>query len=144
MGSRGAMNKNGGFNTPLEFHAVGKVEYYLDGRKMSVKILEFTKSTSRKLPESSNTSDAYVLMDENNKPKQLRVYQNRIASFDVDFGHAHHYGLKDGLYHVHRISYANINGKETMVRSRDSPKLSPDELKRWGSLINKLMRLRND
>ena len=144
MGSRGAMNKNGGFNTPLEFHAVGKVEYYLDGRKMSVKILAFNKSTSRKLPESSNTSDAYVSLDKNGKPKQLRVYDHRIAQFDVDFGHAHHYGLHDGQYHVHRISYQMIDGEEKMVRSEDSPKLNPNEWKRWGSLINKLTRLRNE
>ena len=141
MGSRGAMNVNGGFNTPLEFRKIGTIEYELDGKKMSVKILTFTKSTSRKLPESSNTSDAYVSLDKNGKPKQLRVYERRIASFDVDFDQSHHYGLKDWQYHVHRIAYVN----ELLTRSIDGrDQLTPKEWKRWEPLISKLSRLRNE
>lgn len=132
MGSRGSFRPEGGFSTPFEFESIGAI--------MGVKILRFKNSSSQKLPEYSNTSDAYIVLDKYGRPKQLRVYENRRPKFDIDFWHSHHYGLTDDEYHVHE--HLLIDGH--YVRQLGSRALNQEEYVKWGQIIKELARLRNE
>ena len=106
---------------------------------MGVKVLQFKNPKERKLPEFSNTSDAYILLDRFGKPKQLRIYEDRRPKFDVDFDHSHHHGLSVGQYHIHD----HTPGNKGFSRSLTSRPLTSQEWKKWGKLIEELARLRN-
>lgn len=122
MGSRGAFLRQGGFSKPLEYQEIGKIE--------GVKVLRYTLAKSQKLPERSNTADAYIAYDQFGQPKQLCIFEKRIPVMDIDFGHSHHHGLSKDDFHVHE----HANGE----RSKVSRALTSAEQARWGKIIEKI------
>ena len=134
MGSRGAFRPEGGFNAPFEFECIGTIH--------GVKILRYRNGVYQKLPEYSNTSSAYVGIDKEGLVKSLRVFDARRPSFDVDFGHSHHHGLKEGEYHVH--DFIDVPGKAHRERQHVSRPITKEELATWGAVINEILRRRNE
>ena len=86
------------------------------------------------LPSLSSTSVAYAKRsDLNGEIEQLRIYENRKAVIDFDWGHKH--GLfNKGIVHVHVVnSNGNFHEDANSVRF-----MTDAEIVKYGELINKL------
>lgn len=109
---------SGGFK---EYH------YETAGTIDGVKVLHF-KDGNQKLPEFSNTSDKYLGTNSKGKIIQLRIYDDRHAAIDFDWGHSHN---GSGINHVHVHKW--VNG----VRQHDPSPITAEQIKKYGSLIKK-------
>ena len=118
MGGRGDYLSSGGFK---EYHY--ETADIIDG----VKVLHF-KDGNQKLPEFSNTSDKYLGTNSNGKIIQLRIYYDRHAAIDFDWGHSHD---GSGINHVHVHEW--VNG----VRQLNPKPMMEAQIKKYGSLIRK-------
>ncbi|MBQ7814332.1 MAG: hypothetical protein IJ387_07585 [Thermoguttaceae bacterium] len=126
MGSRGAFLPQGVVSEPLKYQEIGKIE--------GVKVLRDPTAQKQSLPQRANTSSAYVGVDSRGNVKQLRVFEKRLPSIDIDFGHSHHHGLSKDDFHVHEYP----NGE----RSNVSRTLTSAEWLRWRPVIAEILRRR--
>ena len=126
MGSRGAFLPQGGFSEPLKYQEIGQIE--------DVKVLRDPTKSQQSLPERANTSSAYVGVDSRGNVKQLRVFEKRLPSIDIDFGYSHRRGLAKEDFHVHEYS----NGERSAV----SRALTSAEWSRWRPVIAEILRRR--
>lgn len=118
MGCRGDYLASGGF---VEYH------YETTGIIDGVKIIHY-KDGNPKLPEFSNTSNKYLGRNTKGRIIQLRVYENRYAALDFDWGHSHE---GSGINHVHIHEW--VNG----VRQRNPKPMTIEQIKKYGELLRK-------
>ena len=104
MGNGQHLIKNGGFSS---YYYVSRGEISFDGLTAKVITWYNTKDNHEGLPRFSNTSKLYVKLDRYGNIVQLRVFKNRKATIDFDWGHKHGNHPK-GTVHVHIL---NQNGK---------------------------------
>jgi len=95
------------------------------------------------LPIYSNTSEVYFKRNDlgQHDIEQARVYHDRKAALDFDWGHAHGSHEK-GVVHVQEWHY---NKKGEWVRKKGERGLSNEEIDRYGELLklaNPNVRLR--
>ena len=98
MGGRGAYLSTNGFQdgkTLNEYYNYNNLE--IDG----IKVLKYYGHDYAKLPEFSNTSSAYISINNRNEMVRLRLYKNHFPYADIDLKHEHHWQLKKGSVHVH-------------------------------------------
>jgi len=132
MGGVSAYLDTGGFSEYL-YHQVGDV---ISANGVSGKVLakEGDDRSHEGLPTYSNTSEVYFKLKEyTNIVEQARIYKDRQAVLDFDWGHDHH-EFKEGVVHVHEW-YKNKNGK--WVRSSKARHLNNEEMKKYGDLLKK-------
>lgn len=129
MGNGQEYLETGGF-TNFFYKEVGTVT---DGN-LTAKIIAWfnTKDFHESLPRFSKESRLYMKRDRNGNIIELRVYENRRATYDFDWGHAHK-NLKKGVVHVHHWLY-DSNGK---LLGRQAPLryMNNSEIKEFGKLI---------
>jgi len=87
------------------------------------------------LPIYSNNSEVYFKKSDKGKHyvEQARVYSNRKAALDFDWGHTHGKHQK-GVVHVH---VWHQDGKGHWVRGANPRCMNNDEIARYGNLIKK-------
>lgn len=118
MGGRGDYLASGGF---VDYHY--ETTDIIDG----VKVLHY-KDGNQKLPEFSNTSKMYLGTNAKGEIIQLRIYEDRHASIDFDWGHSHN---KSGKYNVH------VHEWKDGSRLREPKEITAEQIKRYGRLIKK-------
>lgn len=87
------------------------------------------------LPTCSDKSEAYLKRSDegNHEIETLRIYKNRQANVDFDWGHGHQ-GLEKGVVHVHILS----NGEGGFHTSGQSARyMTQAEIEKYGPLIKK-------
>ena len=132
MGLEKYYKKEGGFSQFM-YHQIG--EYFsMNGFNIRVigKIGEVKPHSG--LPTYSNTSYIYVkLSDVDRTPEEIRIFMDRKAVMDIDWGHSHG-GFKIGTAHVHNIT---ISKDGTMTRSSQR-ELTTEEIAKFGSILKYL------
>lgn len=133
MGSFKVYNSKGGFTQYL-YRQVGE-SVSADGvtAKITTRIDDDAFHSS--LPLYSNTSTAYAKCSDkgNHEIEQLRIYSDRKAAIDFDWGHQHGACAK-GVVHVHIVpSNGSLRGNPQKVRYMNN-----EEIAKYGALIKKL------
>lgn len=86
------------------------------------------------LPQYSNTSEAYFKNDDiTHEVEQARIYKNRRASLDLDWGHQHKEFPK-GVVHVHEWRQ---DKKGNWTRTEKVRYMNNNEISRYGELLRK-------
>ncbi|MDY2943017.1 MAG: hypothetical protein SOT07_04890 [Paludibacteraceae bacterium] len=131
MGNGNEYNPSGGFSTYL-YETVGQ-PVTINGYKCKIVQMKTDKGKNgyhAGLPAFANTSDIYVGLGPQNKPRQMRLYVNRKQVVDFDWGHAHQNsdGKKfvKGTVHVQRYFGA---------KGGDARYMSNSEIKKYGAII---------
>ncbi len=120
----------GGDFTEYLYETIGKT-VVINGMKCSIVRLKGDLEFHSSLPFYSKTSDAYVNLGKDGKPKQIRLFKDRKSWKDFDWGHTHK--NKDGsifpkgVVHVQRFQGVN---------SKDARFLTADEIKNFGDIIH--------
>ena len=71
------------------------------GKKVSV-IKAKKENESAKMPRYSDTSDIYIVLDKDNKPKQMAIYNTETHQRAKDFDwNRHNEDYTEGVLHVH-------------------------------------------
>ena len=121
MGNSREYIKSGGFSQYL-YYQVGETITASNGVQGEI-VSEYRdfRQFHSSLPKFSNNSKVYFKLDDEEKTaEQARVYVNRRAALDFDWGHAHRQFL-DGVVHVHEW-HASEDGK---WKRDDEPRLMP-------------------
>ena len=116
MGGRGAFLRKKASERIPEYKSVGIIE--------GIKVLKPVKGQNN-LPAMSNTPGTrYLLMDDNNNFKQLRIYDNsRHLVVDIDYGHSPN---GSDILHIHFWK----GGRSNNVRN-----LTSKDLKKYGRIL---------
>lgn len=126
MGNGQHYLKNGGFSSYF-YVSRGKVSF----DRLTANIITWynTKDNHESLPRFSKTSKLYVKLDKHGNIVQLRVFKDRHAAIDFDWGHKHGNHPK-GVVHVHII---NKNGN---LHAGEPPRyMSNAEMRKYGKFI---------
>lgn len=135
MGDFKSYNPSGGFDQ-YTYHQVGETitaSNGVQGKVINGNSDEKDELFHESLPIFSNTSEVYFKRNDE-KPheiEQARIYKNRKAALDFDWGHGHGEHEK-GVVHVQEW-YCNNKGK--WVRRKKARGLSNEEIERYGELI---------
>jgi len=129
--------ETGGF-TPFLYYQVGDTITAANGVQGKVvdKISDYdTKDYHDSLPIYSNTSEVYFKKSDKggHLVEQARVYIDRKAALDFDWGHAHG-EHSEGVVHVH---VWHQDSKGNWVRSSNPRYMNNSEIARYGNLIKK-------
>lgn len=130
MGGFKKYNPAGGFSEYL-YHADGEP---ITAGGITAKVVTRIDDDAfhSSLPLYSNTGTAYMKRsdEEGHEIEQLRIYQDRKAVLDFDWGHSHGDHMK-GTVHVHVLtSDGNLHSDASAVRY-----MSNEEIAKYGSLI---------
>jgi len=137
MGDFKAYNPTGGFDQYL-YYQIGDTITADNGVQGKV-VDEYTINKNDKfhssLPIFSNNSEVYFKKSDKGEHyvEQARVYSNRRAVLDFDWGHTHG-GLQKGIVHVH---VWHLDEKGHWVRGANPRCMNNDEIARYGDLIKK-------
>lgn len=132
MGGQRAYVNSGGFNEYL-YHQVGET---VTANGVSGKVVEKIGDDRLHsgLPKYSNTSKVYLKTDDRQGiVEQARVYDNRTAALDFDWGHTH-CEYRKGIVHVHEWR-KDKNGK--LIRSGKPRLMNNAEMEKYGDLLKK-------
>jgi hypothetical protein len=136
MGDYISYVKSGGFKEFL-YHDVGDI--ITAGNGVQGKVINgFTDPNDEvfheSLPLYANTSEVYFKKsDKGNHPiEQARIYKDRTAFIDVDWGHTHG-EFKLGTIHVHEW----IKSPDGTFKRKPPRYANNDEIARYGDLIKK-------
>ena len=130
MGNGQHYLKNGGFSN---YFYVSRGEVSFDGFTAKIITWYNTKDNHESLPRYSNTSRMYVKLDKNGNIIQLRIFEDRKATIDFDWGHAHGKHPK-GAVHVHYLNKeGNLHGNADSVRFMNN-----QEIRLYGKFIKYL------
>lgn len=133
MGGLRKYNPEGGFSEYL-YHQVGD-SVTANGITAKVVTKIGDEDFHSALPSFSNTSNAYAKRSDEgeHEVEQLRIYVNRKASIDFDWGHAHGNCVK-GVVHVHIAAESgNFHRHKKQVRY-----MNDEEIAMYGPLIKAL------
>jgi len=129
MGSRGQYSSSNRFAAYFEpqYHKVGEIG--------GVKVLVHNSGANAKLPEYAKTSEAYISKNADGQMTHLRIYKDHRPILEIDLGHPHHHGLKEGEIHVHRYG----KGPDGYPRrSRKSRRLLDSEKQKYGKILKQM------
>lgn len=133
MGNSREYIKSGGFSQYL-YHQVGEAITASNGVQGKI-VTEYkdVKEFHSSLPSFSNTSKVYLKLDDLEKNvEQARVYVNRRAALDFDWGHTHG-SYRKGVVHVHEW-HKTKDGK--WQRDREPRPMTSYEVYRYGEIIH--------
>lgn len=125
--------QTGGF-TEILYQQVGET---ISAGGISAKVIDKNDGpgTHDGLPMYSNTAEVYLkLSDKTNLIEQARIYTDRKACFDFDWGHTHDADHPKGIVHVHEW----FVGKDGQLKRGHKVRLmNNDEMARYGELLKK-------
>ncbi len=132
MGNSREYQKSGGFSQYL-YIQIGETITASNGVQGKIVKEIDNNSDHYSLPTHSNSSEVYLKqVDESGQIEQARVYVNRLARLDFDWGHSHG-KFKEGTVHVQSWRM-NKNGK--WIRDSKSARFMNNcEMKRYGELL---------
>lgn len=134
MGKESLYIRDGGFSE----YTYRTKDVITDGNIMGKLIEPYASEDHQSLPLYSNTSKIYFRKDTNTgKITQMRIYVNRKAAYDIEWGHAHKQ-FQIGDVHVH-VWHKNKKGK-WVGRGKGKYEARPmaeDEKAKYGGLIKK-------
>lgn len=133
MGGHKLYQTGGGFSQYL-YHQVGDT---ISANGISAKVVEKIDkdNATQGLPAFSNTSELYFGKGKKSgEIIQLRLYKNRKAYMDFDWGHPHG-STPAGKVHVHFYE-VNADGKLQKIKGTDRL-MNNAEIKKYGELIKK-------
>lgn len=96
MGSGKNHLGNGKFSTYLYSVIPGTVTEMFGMKFEIIKLNTDPNGTHTSLPMYSSSSDGYLCLGKDGKPKQLRLFKNHHAVLDFDWGHSHYNNPKKG------------------------------------------------
>lgn len=138
MGLSKYYQAEGGFSQYL-FQHVGEV---IEMNGLRIKAVERigTKDHHEGLPIYSDTSDVYLKIKKGSSTREIeqaRVFQNRHAYIDLDWGHQHKKGSKyvKGKVHVHFYEYKDGQYVKNEKKCRF---MNNKEMKLYGPIIRKV------
>lgn len=130
MGKFNEYNKAGGFRTYNYVHRERIIAGDLTGEVLS-KYNEKVSHTG--LPEYSNTAKIYFWRARDGRIIQMRIFVDRKAAFDFDWGHTHG-RFEKGVVHVHAWT---VDDKGRPHRQEPHRTLNSEEIKKYGALLRK-------
>lgn len=133
MGGYKKFKAEGGFSEYL-YHQVGE-SVTANGITAKVITMIGDDSFHSSLPLFSNTSIAYAKRSDegDHEVEQLRIYKDRKASIDFDWGHGHR-NFEKGVVHVHVAPEdGNLHKKSNAVRY-----MTDEEIALYGPIIKLL------
>ena len=133
MGNSREYIKSGGFSQYL-YYQVGETITACNGVQGKI-VTEYkdVKKFHSSLPSFSNSSKIYFKLDDEDKSvEQARVYVDRRAALDFDWGHTHGSYLK-GVVHVHEW-HKTKEGK--WLRDSEPRPMTSYEIYRYGEIIH--------
>lgn len=130
MGKFNEYNKTGGFSTYNYVHRERITAGDLSGEVLS-KYNEKVSHTG--LPEYSNTAKIYFWRARDGRIIQMRIFVDRKAAFDFDWGHTHGQFQK-GVVHVHSWI---LDAKGKPHRQEPHRTMNNDEIRMYGALLRK-------
>lgn len=139
MGDQRMFNPVQGF-TEYRYTLNTKFEpMFINGLKGEV-IQEITSNPNQPqhLPWFANTSDVYFKADKSGEVVQCRVYINRCAIADFDWGHQHTNWRTDGCVFekgVVHIQECVALSDGTLYRSSTARLMTDDEITKYGAMI---------
>lgn len=97
-----------------------------------VKLLEYERNGSNKLPEYSGQTHIYAKPNQEGRVTQMRIYgPDRRTVADIDWSHGHK-GLKNGVVHIHY-------SEDGTLKHREKPRyMNREEIKQYGNIIREL------
>lgn len=131
MGGHKQYQSGGGFSQYL-YHQEGDI---ISANGLSAKVIARIdpKDNNQGLPIYSNTGELYFGKgSESGEIIQLRLYKNRKAYMDFDWGHPH-IGAPEGTVHVHFYEIG-ADGKPKKIKGKYRL-LNNAEMKKYGPLI---------
>ena len=131
MGSRGQ------YSSSNRFAAYFEPQYHKAGEIGGIKVLAHNSGANAKLPEYAKTADAYISINGRGEKEHLRIYEGHRPVLEIDLGHPHHHGLKDGDVHVHTYA-TGADGHPQ--RSKTSRSLTDSEKKKYGKILDQMKR----
>lgn len=132
MGGQNYYKAEGGFTQYL-YHQVGDI---ISANGVSAKVIEKInpRDDSQGLPRYSNTSYMYLAKGgKSGEIIQARIYINRKAYVDIDWGHPHH-GVPSGIAHIH---FYQLNEHGEPIKTGKWRLLNNKEMKKYGPLLKK-------
>lgn len=135
MGAQKQYVESGGFSQYL-YHQVGDI--IRDG-EVEGKVIKHITDLNKGLPMYSNTSKIYFRLNENGEIDQCRVYVDRVAYLDFDWGHSHRNKRDRRVFQrgiVHVQAYKIKDG----VPWRDSfnaRSMNNEEMRKFGRILKK-------
>lgn len=132
MGGQNYYKAEGGFSQYL-YHQVGDI---ISANGVSAKVIEKINPNddSQGLPRYSNTSFMYLAKGgKSGEIIQARIYVNRKAYVDIDWGHPHH-GIPRGVAHVH---FYQLDDHGEPIKTGKWRLLNNMEMKKYGPLLKK-------
>lgn len=130
MGKFNDYNKAGGFRSYNYVHRERIIVGDLSGEVLS-KYNEKVSHTG--LPEYSNTARIYFWRARDGRIIQMRIFVDRKAAFDFDWGHTHG-KFEKGVVHVHAWK---LDAKGQPHRQEPHRILNIEEIKKYGALLRK-------
>ena len=133
MGGHRQYQSSGGFSQYF-YHQVGEI---ISANGLSAKVIARIdpKDNNQGLPIYSNTGELYLGKgSDSGEIIQLRLYKNRKAYIDFDWGHPHH-EIPEGVVHVHFYEIG-ADGKPKKIKQKYR-RLNNAEMKKYGPLIKK-------
>lgn len=130
MGKFNEYNKSGGFSSYNYVHRGRITAGDLTGEVVS-KYNEKVAHTG--LPEYSDKAKIYFWRARNGNIIQMRIFVDRKAAFDFDWGHTHGQFQK-GVVHVH--SWV-LDSKGKPHRQEPRRTMNNDEISKYGALLRK-------
>lgn len=130
MGKFNEYNKSGGFGSYNYVHRERITAGDLTGEVLA-KYNETVAHTG--LPEYSNNAKIYFWRARNGRIIQMRVFENRKAVMDFDWGHTHGQ-FEKGIVHVHAWK---LDAKGHPHRQEPHRIMNSEEIAKYGALLRK-------
>lgn len=130
MGSQRTYSGGGTFIEFL-YEPIDGMDYTYNGIRCRVLKLQADETgTHSSIPQFAKTSDVYLVLGADNKPKQMAVYKNHRLLKDFDWTHQHKNAsngqrFEKGVVHVHL----------DVSHSTDARYMNNDEIAKYGAII---------
>lgn len=133
-------NLGGGQFSERKYETLPGTTIEMFGLKCKVikKVDDITGRNSN-IPQYSGTSDVYLILGRDGKPKQLRLFEDHRMSVDFDWGHDHTNRNDGKHFHkgtVHVQSYRNSSTGAADRNSANARYMNNQEMKTIGKIIH--------
>lgn len=130
MGSQRTYYGDGIFSEFL-YEPIEGMDYEHNGIKCRVlKLQTDNAGTHSSIPQFAKTSNVYLVLGTDNKPKQMAVYENHRLVKDFDWTHAHT-NAGDGQHFQKGVVHVHLD----VSHSTNARYMNNDEIAKYGAII---------